>query len=591
MTDNDWPDLESVREEAGLHLHWQGRRSYRSLVPVPRVLEQNDELSFQPEQGRNLVIEGDNLQVMVSLRTQYADAIDVVYIDPPYNRGGNDFRYSDARYHDPDADASDATYVSNVDGGRHTKWLNYMAPRLVGMKTLMADSGVIFVSINDIELGRLLMLMDEIFDEKNRIGVITWRGSADNNPSRIQTEHEYIVCYAKDINFVPKVWSSVADEMRDVLLERYEELVQSGLDGAALAKEWGSLVRANGRDSLGRLARYTHLDENGPYQVAYRVHNPKKGGYEYGVTKSGVVDNPRARGTYRMPANGYRFPPQTMQRYIDEGKVVFPRRHEQIVQMKDYLKDFRGTLRSVIDLDARAGSYRLKQLFGEEFDGFRYAKPVELIELLVGAAGSKDALVLDAFAGSGTTGDAVMSLNARDGGRRRFVLIEEGNEDDPYARTLVAPRLRSAIEHDGFDSGFAFLTTGAQLDREAILSLEKDKIAAVICQTDRSGTRSGIKPIGGKKWVIGSNQRGEALALVWFGSTNSQVNASVINEALAEAKGIGLKTPMRIYGTTCTISETKSFVFCQIPDEILAALQIEDQMPEEVEAELAEVNS
>lgn len=591
MTDNDWPDLESVREEAGLHLHWQGRRSYRSLVPVPRVLEQNDELSFQPEQGRNLVIEGDNLQVMVSLRTQYADAIDVVYIDPPYNRGGNDFRYSDARYHDPDADASDATYVSNVDGGRHTKWLNYMAPRLVGMKTLMADSGVIFVSINDIELGRLLMLMDEIFDEKNRIGVITWRGSADNNPSRIQTEHEYIVCYAKDINFVPKVWSSVADEMRDVLLERYEELVQSGLDGAALAKEWGSLVRANGRDSLGRLARYTHLDENGPYQVAYRVHNPKKGGYEYGVTKSGVVDNPKARGTYRMPANGYRFPPQTMQRYIDEGKVVFPRRHEQIVQMKDYLKDFRGTLRSVIDLDARAGSYRLKQLFGEEFDGFRYAKPVELIELLVGAAGSKDALVLDAFAGSGTTGDAVMSLNARDGGRRRFVLIEEGNEDDPYARTLVAPRLRSAIEHDGLDSGFAFLTTGAQLDREAILSLEKDKIAAVICQTDRSGTRSGIKPIGGKKWVIGSNQRGEALALVWFGSTNSQVNASVINEALAEAKGIGLKTPMRIYGTTCTISETKSFVFCQIPDEILAALQIEDQMPEEVEAELAEVNS
>jgi adenine-specific DNA-methyltransferase len=586
MTDHALPETESVREEAGLHLHWQGRRSYKSLIPVPRVLERDDALSFQADRGSNLVIEGDNLQVMVSLRTQYAEAVDVIYIDPPYNRGGNDFRYSDARFQDPDADGSDSEYVSNVDGGRHTKWLNYMAPRLVAMKSLMAENGVIFVSINDIEFGRLLMLMDEIFDEKNRIGVITWRGSADNNPSRIQIEHEYVVCYAKNIAQVAKAWTTPADEMKETLLEQHEQLLQSEPDLAKRAKAWGSLVRANGKDSLGRLARYTHLDEVGPYQVAYRVHNPKKGGYQYGVTKKGVVDSPTARGTYRVPANGYRFPAQTMQRYIDEGRIVFPARTEQIVQMKDYLKDFRGTLRSVIDLDARAGSYRLKQLFGEDFDGFRYAKPVELIELLVGAAGSKDALVLDAFAGSGTTGDAVMSLNDKDGGHRRFVMIEEGNEEDPYARTLVARRLRSAIELDGYDAGFTFLTTGAQLDREAILTLEKDKITAVICQTDRSGTRSGIRQIDGKKWVIGANQRGEALALVWRGTTNSQVNAEVINEALAETKELGLKTPLRIYGTTCNISETKSFVFCQIPDEILAALQIEDAIPEDIEAEL-----
>lgn len=585
MPDLDEADLESVREEAGLHLHWQGRRSYKSLIPAPRVLERNEEFSFRADQGRDKVIEGDNLQVMVSLRTQYSEAVDVIYIDPPYNRGGNDFRYSDARFHDPDADGSDARYVSNVEGGRHTKWLNYMAPRLVAMKALLAENGVIFISINDIELGRLLMLMDEIFDERNRVGVITWRGSSDNNPSRIQVEHEYVVCYAKNIAQVARAWSTPADDMRDTLLEQYDELVLSEPDLAERAKAWGSLVRANGRDVLGRLARYTHLDQHGPYQVAYRVHNPKKGGYQYGVTKSGVVDSPTARGTYRTPVNGYRFPAQTMQRYIDEGKVVFPRQYGQIVQMKDYLKDFRGTLRSVIDLDARSGSYRLKQLFGEDFDGFRYAKPVELIETLVGAAGSKDALVLDAFAGSGTTGDAVMSLNSRDGGRRRFILIEEGSDEDPYARTLVAPRLKSAIELDGFDAGFTFLTTGAQLDREAILNLEKDKITAVILQTDRSGTRSGIRPVRGKKWVIGTNGRNEALALVWLGSTNSQVNAEVINEALAEAEDLGLKTPIRIYGTTCNISETRSFVFCQIPDEILAALQIEEDLLGDVLAE------
>ncbi|QIM16036.1 site-specific DNA-methyltransferase [Leucobacter insecticola] len=590
MTDHAMPETESVREEAGLHLHWQGRRSYKSLIPVPRVLERDDELSFQSDRGSNLVIEGDNLQVMVSLRTQYAESVDVIYIDPPYNRGGNDFRYSDARFQDPDADGSDSEYVSNVDGGRHTKWLNYMAPRLVAMKSLMSENGVIFVSINDIELGRLLMLMDEIFDEKNRIGVITWRGSADNNPSRIQIEHEYVICYAKNVTQVPKAWTTPADEMKETLLEQFEELLESEPDVKKRAKAWASLVRANG-ESLGRLKAYSLVDEHGPYQSARRVHNPKKGGYQYGVTKKGVVEDTKARGTYRVPANGYRFPAQTMQRYIDEGRIVFPARLEQIVQMKDYLKDFRGTLRSVIDLDARAGSYRLKQLFGKDFDGFRYAKPVELIELLVGAAGSKDALVLDAFAGSGTTGDAVMSLNDKDGGRRRFVMIEEGSEEDPYARTLVARRLRSAIETDGFDAGFTFLTTGAQLDREAILTLEKDKITAVICQTDRSGTRSGIRQIDGRKWVIGANQRGEALALVWRGATNSQVNADVINEALSETKALGLKTPIRIYGTTCNISETKSFVFCQIPDEILAALQIEDVIPEDIEAELEASNA
>lgn len=194
-----------------------------------------------------------------------------------------------------------------------------------------------------------------------------------------------------------------------------------------------------------------------------------------------------------------------MQRHIDEGRIVFPKSRDQIVQMKDYLKDFRGTLRSVIDFDARAGSYRLKTLFGEALDGFRYAKPGELIELLVGAAGGKDALVLDAFAGSGTTGDAVLQLNKRDGGNRSFVVIDEGNGEDNYARTLLAPQLKAAIEHDNLESGFTFLVSGGQLDRKAILGLEKDKIAAVICQTDRTGTRSGIRRIDKQKWVIGAS--------------------------------------------------------------------------------------
>lgn len=564
-------EVEPVREESGLHLHWHGRRSYRSAIPTPRVLEPDPKLSFGDEDAGNLIIEGDNLQVMVSLQSQFADAIDVVYIDPPYNRGGNDFRYSDARYEDPNAEATDAYYVSNEDGGRHTKWLNYMAPRLVAIHRLMAEHGVIFASISDIELGRLLMVMDEIFDERNRIAVITWRGSPDNNPGRVAIEHEYIVVYAKNQKKVPKVWTTPSDEIRDALLEQYKKVKRSTKDFADRKRQWARLVKAN-KESVDRLGRYTELDpDRGPYQVAYRVHNPKKGGYRYGVWEKGILKENDKR-SYAIPLNGYRFKPETMERLIAEGLIVFPKSRDQIVQMKDFLEDYRGTLRSVIDLDARGGAYRLKELFGEDFDGFKNPKPVELIEMLVGAAGSKDSIVFDPFAGSGTTGDAVLQLNRVDDGDRRFILVEEGNDADDYAKTLTAPRLRKAIELDGLDAGFTFLRTGRELDREAILGLEREKIVAVVCQTDRSGVGSGIRRIPGTQWVIGANQRGEAIALVWNGTTNSRVTTKIINQALAEAKKLDLKTPVRVYGTTCAVSETRSFRFCQIPDEILASL-------------------
>lgn len=345
MSDQPPPFIpEPVREESGLHLHWQGRRSYRSKIPTPRVLEVDEDLSYKPDLTGNMIIEGDNLQVMVSLRSQYRANFDVIYIDPPYNRGGQDFRYSDARYQDPDADDNDASYVTNIDGGRHTKWLNYMAPRLAAMWQLLSDTGVIFVSINDIELGRLLMLMDEIFDESNRIGIITWKGSADNNPSRIHVEHEYIICYAKRINLNARTWRTRSDDTRDLLLEEFNRMKAALSDLDKLQIEWRTLIR-NNAESLGRLKAYSQVDERGPYQSARRVHNPKRGGYIYGVTKNGVVADPQTKGAYKVPLNGYRFPPDTMRDLINDGRIVFPSKTTQIVQMKDYLSDYKGSLR------------------------------------------------------------------------------------------------------------------------------------------------------------------------------------------------------------------------------------------------------
>jgi adenine-specific DNA-methyltransferase len=574
------PAKEPVRPEAGLHLHWEGRRTYRTRIPAPRVLERDSKLSTGGSNG-SLVIDGDNLQVMVSLRSQFNAAVDVVYIDPPYNRGGKDFRYSDARFRDPNAEGNDAEYVSNEDGGRHTKWLNYMAPRLAMINELMKDTGVIFVSINDIELFRLGLLMDEIFDEKNRIGVICWRGSPDNNPTRIAIEHEYILCYAKRLSEVPKVWRPVNMEISEALLAEFKQMKAETRDLSKLRKRWAAHIREN-KDSLERLGRYTQVDERGPYQVGYRVHQPNPFGYRYNVV------HPKTKKPCRQPKNGYRFPQETMKRLIAEGRVIFGKTHEQIVQMKDYLEDYEDSLRSVIAMDARKGAYVLKALFGKDFAEFDYPKPVELIERLVGSAAGKDALVLDTFAGSGTTGHAVMRLNKLDGGNRRFILIEEGNGRDRYARTLVAPRLVRAAKKEGLTADFAFLKTGRALDRDALLGLERERIANVICQTDRSGTGGGIRAISNAKYVIGANRRGEAIALIWNGRKDSNVSAKGVNDALKEVRALNLKTPMRIYGTTCTISETVSFVFCQIPDEILAALYLgSDEEDPEVVAKVA----
>ena len=280
--------------------------------------------------------------------------------------------------------------------------MNYMAPRLAMIHELLAPHGIIFVSINDIELFRLGMLMDEIFDEPNRIGVICWKGSADNNPTRLAIDHEYVLVYAKRLSEVPAVWRSPDDELRDTLLEHFEEMKCETKHVAELKKRWAALCRAN-KGALDRLGRYKDVDEQlRPYQVAYRVHNPKPGGYRYDVI------HPVTKKPCKEPLNGYRFPETRMKELIHEKRIVFGKTHEQIVQMKDYLDEYRDSLRSIIEMDARKGAYTLKALFGKNFDGFRNPKPVELIERLVGAAGDKDALVLDAFAGSGTTGHAVL---------------------------------------------------------------------------------------------------------------------------------------------------------------------------------------
>ena len=569
----------------GMYLHWDGRRSYRTRMPAPRVLEPLDALSQEPS-GGNRINEGDNLQVMVSLRSQYRSMVDVAYLDPPYNTGKNDFRYSDRRFHDPNADSDDAVYVSNEDGGRHTKWLNYMGPRLWLTWELMADHGVCFVSINDVELFRLGLLMDEIFGERNRLGVLVWKQAVDNNPTRIAVEHEYVLCYAKQKDAVAERWQGTS-RAKQWMLDRFTELQATESDPPKLEKLWRAALAAQrkafreavaaGRPEdeveLGRMDRFRNVSVHGPWAKDWHLENPRAGGYDYDIP------HPATGKACRKPPNGYRYAWESMQQLLEQDRIVFGKDHTETAQLRRYLRDSAEPLRSVIVIPGRNGSDRLNALLPGGSKKFPHPKPVELIQLLLASAGDMDALVLDPFAGSGTTGEAVLKLNAQDNGLRRFILIEEGEPGDRYCRTVTAPRVAAVLQEDGIEGGFSFDVTGRKLDRDAILELERATITNLILQTDVTGVGSGISKSSGE-YVIGYNARREAICLCWNGRKNSTVTREVLVAMFQEAKVMDLKRPIRVYGSTCDVGETESFRFCQIPDAILAALQLVDEADE-----------
>ena len=265
-----------------------------------------------------------------------------------------------------------------------------------------------------------------------------------------------------------------------------------------------------------------------------------------------------------------------------QDRIIFGKDEKKIPELKVFLKDVEFPLRSVIEMDSRKGSNDLAKLFGTR-DVFKNPKPVELIETLLSYTTRKDSIVLDAFAGSGTTGEALLKLNARDKGKRHFILIEEGEGEDKFTRTVTAKRIKSAIKTYQYDDGFQYLKTGQKLDRQAIVTLERDALAGLICQADETGRGKGIIPVSGFKYVIGKNHRSEAICLFWNGADNSEVTADKLKEAAREVTAAGLKRPFRIYGTFCRVGDTSSWKFCQIPDEILAQMHIEEEVLSEDE--------
>ncbi|MEO5626429.1 MAG: site-specific DNA-methyltransferase [Dokdonella sp.] len=455
-------------------LNWIGKDAVvRHDAEVPfRLLHDVPELACGDNDSGNLIVEGDNLLALKALLPHYGGQVKCIYIDPPYNTGQDE--------RDETGKRSGWIYSDNVDSQemrewlgkvvgeeaedlcRHDKWLCMMYPRLKLLKRFLRDDGVIFASIDDIELASLRFLFDEIFGVGNRVGIIVWKNATDNNPTQIASEHEYVVCYAKDKRKLPNEWKSTTLAVKAKLLEVGEQYVREYPDQEQRQAAYTRWHRDN-RSQLWPFEDYKFIDDDGIYTGMRAVHNPGKEGYRYDVL------HPETGKPCHPPMMGYRFPEGTMRRLLDEGRILFGDDETKLVELKVYAKDYRSKLSSLFELDGRIGTNELKNIFPESKRPFDFPKPVELIEELLSFTTSGEDIVLDSFAGSGTTGQAVLSLNRADGQRRRFVTTEM---KPAIAREITAERIRRVCDGyrksngenvPGLGGGFRYATLGKPL--------------------------------------------------------------------------------------------------------------------------------
>jgi adenine-specific DNA-methyltransferase len=384
-------------------LNWHGKRQARqlSLMPSTGTLRPCPNESVDWDLTKNLLIEGDNLEVLKLLQKSYTGKVKLVYIDPPYNTGG-DFVYPDnfgntiAKYLELTGQMGEKVgkLSSNTEssGRFHADWLSMIFPRLRLSRNLLREDGVIFVSIDDNEQASLRRVMDEIFGEENFVAQFVWRKKRvwGRGAEHVIPQTEYIICYAKSV---------------DALQPFSQRLSEKDME------------------------RYTESDDEGPYYLAPLEHSSPKGAYERKTLQYSLVIN--GQEIYCGSGQWLWSNERAQAEYLGGNLEI---RTDKLGRNRAY-KKIRPSLEdgeltgnqpiSLIDdpkITTNASASRIKKLFGDRV--FDFSKPVELIEYILSFSTQKDSLILDFFAGSGTTGEAVYIANARDAKKRRFILCQ-----------------------------------------------------------------------------------------------------------------------------------------------------------------------
>ncbi len=414
----DEQHVSSGMEKYGLN--WAGKsnafRAFRTLATG--TLTPQPEESKEWDKTENVFIEGDNLEVLKLLQKHYREKIKMIYIDPPYNTG-KDFVYKDnftqgvADYYEQTGQTQGGVKMmanTEKNGRYHSDWLTMMYPRLFLAKNLLREDGVIFISIDDNEVHNLRLIMDEIFGEENFVAQIIWQKkySPQNDATYFSEMHDYIICYAKLVKENKN--TSIGFDLN--LLERTEE----------------------------QNARYTNSDNDprGPWKSSDMLAKTYAKIYDYPIMISSEK--------YIHPPVGrcWRFSREKVEELIRDGRVYFGKNGDSIPSLKRFLSEVQqGIVPSTIFFrdevgDNQEATVELKNIF----DGiiFDTPKPVRLIKRLISLSttNNKNEIILDFFAGSGTTAHAVMDLNAEDGGNRKWICVQLPETTDEESEAYKA---------------------------------------------------------------------------------------------------------------------------------------------------------
>ena len=395
------------------------------------ILEEVKEREIKSGEGnspRHLLIEGDNLEALKLLQTSHKNKVDVIMIDPPYNTG-KEFIYDDR-------------LVDKEDGYRHSKWLSFMSKRLILAKELLAVDGLIFINIDEHEFAPLKVLCDEIFGEMNFVENFIWiKNSTKNNSKTSSTNHEYILCYAKNIEFVKssdifrvkKEGLDLVNALRDDFVKNESHLFKQ--PHLELEKRLKDFYKEN--PNLKGISGYKFVEED-----TWKIYS--SGDCSAPGGNGGVYDviHPVTKKACKLPSRGYCYKEETMLEMIKNNQILFGKDEKSIIRSKRYLDDVQAEVARSVFTNNDDGKKELAKIFGKS--PFSYPKPVSEVKHFLNMVPNKNAVILDFFAGSGTTGHAVLELNQEDGGNRQFILCT--NNENNICEEVTYERLKKVVE-------------------------------------------------------------------------------------------------------------------------------------------------
>ena len=378
---------------------------------------------------QHLLVQGDNLEALTALNTSGADGtVDLIYIDPPYNTGNSKrtgFTYTDR-------------FRTAQDVERHSSWLTMMNDRLEAALPLLKSTGVILISIDDKEVHHLRVLCDTIFGEHNFISQMVWDGgTVKNNAKLLSTAHEYVLVYARSLAAL-RDCNVTWREPRPgaiLLIARYNQAKERHQDDyAAISAELKTWVKTT--DLSKRLRVFTAVDARGLFTYA-DLSAPGGKGARY------TLIHPGTGKPCQVPSRGWGYTQERMAELVADDRVLFGPDETAQPMRKLYLHEKMDQVRrTILEYPGRTSTHLLEHMLGKR-NAFNNPKNLDMIADLIRLMAPKDAVVLDFFAGSGTTGHAVLALNAADGGTRQFILGT--NNENNICDNVTVPRLRAAI--------------------------------------------------------------------------------------------------------------------------------------------------